>query len=339
MPWLLEPENPSVRYWALRRLLGRPEGDPEVQAARAAVTASRVVQRIFSKQAPAGHWCDAVTPYQPKYKATYWTVMLLGCLGLSRANEAVQRAAEHLFLFQQPDGGFSETGAQGARREYHYVAQRQEARGKPPPEEAPFIADLLHQMTLSCLTGNLVAALRRLGYGDDPRVWRAVDWLVGIQNSDGGWLCPYWKAHVRDRHGCFYGTISPLEAFAEIPEEQRSPAVRQAIARGVEFLLVHRLYRSDHHGGQVIRPHWLTLSFPFFWSYNILRGLWVLTRLAYQDERMADALSVLRQKQQPDGRWILEATPAGQMQASLEKKGKPSKWITLMALEVLQNRP
>jgi hypothetical protein len=327
-----------VRYWALRWLLGRPAGDLEVQAARAAIPAAPLVQRIFSKQVPGGHWGDPVTPYQPKYKATYWTVMLLGYLGLSREDERVQRAVEHVFRFQQANGGFVERGEEGARREYRYVVERRAAHGKPLPEETAFIADLVHQSTLSCLTGNLVAALLRLGCGDDPRLWHAVDWLVSIQNADGGWLCPYWKAHVRDKHGCFYGTICPLEAFAEIPEEQRSPAVRQAIARGAEFLLMHRLYRSDHHDWQVIKPHWLTLSFPFFWGYNILRGLWVLTRLGYRDERMADALGALREKQQPDGRWILEATPWGQMQANLEKKGEPSKWITLMALKVLQNR-
>jgi len=75
--------------------------------------------------------------------------------------------------------------------------QRRQSKGKEPPEESAFVADLVHQMTLSCLTGNVVAALLRLGYGDDPRLWQAVDWLVSIQNTDGGWLCPYWKAHIR----------------------------------------------------------------------------------------------------------------------------------------------
>ena len=32
LPWLLEPDNPSVRYFALRDLLDRPETDAEVRA-------------------------------------------------------------------------------------------------------------------------------------------------------------------------------------------------------------------------------------------------------------------------------------------------------------------
>ncbi len=336
IPWLLEPDNPSVRYLTLRHLLERAEDNPEVKAARAAIPRARIVERIFARQDPVGCWGDPDSPYQPKYKSSYWTLMVLGHLALSREDARVQRAVEYIFRFQQPDGGFSEVGEVGARREYAYVAQRRQAAGKEPPEESAFIADHVHQMTLSCLTGNVVAALLRLGYGDDPRLWRAVDWLVSIQNADGGWLCPYWKAHVRDKHACFYGTICALEAFAELPEDRRLPEVREAAARGAEFLLMHRLYRADHHDFRVINPAWLKLAFPWFYGYHILRGLWVLARLGYQDERMEDALMVLRGKQTSEGKWILESTPYGRMQANLEKKGQPSKWLTLHALWVFK---
>ncbi|NIO71483.1 MAG: hypothetical protein GTN71_21250, partial [Anaerolineae bacterium] len=63
IPWLLEPDNPSVRYWTLRDLLDRPEDDAEVQAARAAVVGSDVVQRLLAAQHPDGYWGD--DPRQP----------------------------------------------------------------------------------------------------------------------------------------------------------------------------------------------------------------------------------------------------------------------------------
>ena len=339
LSWLLEPDNPSVRYWTLRDLLGRAEEDPELLAARAAIPQSPVVKRIFAKQEAGGYWGSRINPYLPKYKATYWTLMVLAQLGLKRGDERVSRAVEYVFQFQQPGGGFAERGPEGARQEYAYVARRRQARGKSAPIEGPFIADLVHQMTLSCLTGNVVTALLRLGYGDDPRLWRAVDWLVAIQNPDGGWLCPYWKAHVRDKHSCFFGTICPLEAFAEIPEAVRSPEVRQAAARAAEFLLMHRLYRADHHDWRVIKPAWLRLDFPFFYGYSVLRGLWVLRRLGYRDQRMDDALQVLRGKRTADGKWVLESTPSGRMWVTPEKKSQPSKWVTLKALYALGARP
>jgi hypothetical protein len=334
--WLLQPDNPSIRCHALRWLLRRGDDDADVRKTRAAIAESAIVRRIFRKQSPEGHWGDPATPYNPKYRATYWTLMLLGHLGLTRDDERVRRAVEYVFTFQQPDGGFAERGEEGAKREYAYAVERAQKRGTPPPVESEFIVDCIHQFTLSCLTGNTVAALLRMGYVDDPRVWHAVDWLVSIQNADGGWLCPYWQAHVRDKHGCFYGTICPMEAFAEIPEGRRTPTVHDAAARGAEFLLMHRLYKADHRQGRIIKPEWVTLSFPWFYGYDILRGLWTLTRLSYRDERMDDALAVLRDKRLPDGTWLLENAPQGRMQTDLEKKGQPSKWITLLALWTLK---
>jgi len=48
--WLLQEENPSVRYFTLRDLLDRREDDQELQAAKAAIATSKVITKIFSKQ-------------------------------------------------------------------------------------------------------------------------------------------------------------------------------------------------------------------------------------------------------------------------------------------------
>lgn len=183
----------------------------------------------------------------------------------------------------------------------------------------------------------MAAALIRIGYGNDPRVRKALEWLVKIQNADGGWLCPYWKAHVRDKHGCFYGTICPLEAFSEVGKEHLTSEMKETIERGAEFMLMHRLFRADHHNYKVINEAWLKLSFPWFYGYNILRGLDVLTKLGYvNDERLGDAVEVLLQKRQNNGTWFLESAPTGRMHVNIEVKGKSSKWITLIALRVLK---
>lgn len=336
LAWLLEPENPSVRYWALRDVLRRAEDDVEVVATRAAIPASPVVQRIFARQAPEGYWGDPTEPYRDKYKASFWTLMVLGYLGLDRHDERVDRAVQYLFQFQQPNGGFAIEGREGALRDHARYHSQKGVKRQAPKDIEEFVIFALQKYTLSCLTGNVVAALLRLGYADDARVWQAVDWLVSIQYEDGGWKCPYWPGHVKDKHSCFYGSITSLEAFSLVPPERRTPAIRAAAARGAEFLLMHRLYRADHHDWEIIRPWFLRLTFPWFYGYDILRGLWVLTRLGVRDERMDDALDVLRTRRQADGRWLLDSTPYGQMQANLEKKGQPSQWITLLATTVLQ---
>ena len=210
-------------------------------------------------------------------------------------------------------------------------------KGKKLPSLNEWVASVVFEHQYSCLTGNMGAALIRIGYADDPRVMKALSWLVKIQNRDGGWLCPYWRAHVKDTHGCFYGTICPMEAFSETPRENLTKEMNQAIERGAEFLLMHHLFKTDHHNYKVINQSWLKLSFPWFYGYNILRGLDVLTKLGYvEDERLSDALEILLEKRLPDGRWILESAPTGRMQANIETVGKPSKWISLIALRVLK---
>lgn len=112
--------------------------------------------------------------------------------------------------------------------------------------------------------------------------------------------------------------------------------MKKSIKRGADFLLMHRLYKADHHNYKIINKSWLNLSFPWFYGYNILRGLDVLTKLDYiKDERLDDAVEILINKCTNEGKWILESSPTGRMQANIEKRGKKSKWMTLIAMRVL----
>jgi len=335
--WLLEKENPSIRYFTLRDLLEREEDDSELVQAKAAIESSRILTKIFSNQKPDGYWENRERPYLPKYRSTYWQVMILGQMGADKCDERVQRTCEFVLSLQLDEGGFSAYTREQALEEYEWMRTRTALKEKLQAEPQAWAQSLLIEHQYSCLTGNTCAAMLRLGYDGDSRVKKAVNWLVRIQNSDGGWLCPYWKAHVRDTHGCFYGTICPLEAFSEVQESERSTEMKQAIEIGAEFLLMHRLYKADHHGYKVINRQWLRFGFPWFYGYNVLRGLSVLTKLGYiEDERLIDAVKVLIQKRQPDGTWLLESAPTGRMHANIETVGKPSKWITLNALRVLK---
>jgi len=210
--WLLEESNPSVRYFTLRDILGKREDDPQVIAAKRAISRSKVVSKIFSKQNAEGYWEEPFNPYHPKYKSSYWQIMILAQLGMDKTDERVERACEYAFQFQLEDGGFSSYTLERAVEEHTLLLKK----GKKLPPQGEFASSLVFEHQYSCLTGNMAAALIRIGYADDKRVKKALEWLVKIQNQDGGWLCPYWRAHIRDKHGCFDGTICPLEAFSEV---------------------------------------------------------------------------------------------------------------------------
>jgi hypothetical protein len=331
--YLLEEDNPSVRYFTLRDILGKEERDSKVTAAKHAIADSPIVKKIFQKQMPNGYWNNPANPYLPKYKSSYWQIMVLGQLGMDRTDERVRKACDYVFGLQLEEGGFSSFTLERGLEEYEVQLRR----GKKLSHLQEFASSFVHEHQYSCLTGNMAAALTRISYGEDLRVKKALEWLVKVQNIDGGWLCPYWCAHMRDKHGCFYGTICALEAFSEVNGEQMTKTIEQTVEKGAEFMLMHRLFKADHHDFKVINPSWLSLGFPFFYSYSILRGLDVLTRLGYNnDERLDDAVEILLRKRQKDGKWVLESSPVGRMHANIEAKGKPSKWITLIALRVMK---
>ncbi|UCD19015.1 MAG: hypothetical protein JSU64_06205 [candidate division WOR-3 bacterium] len=331
--WLLSSDDPSVRYYALRDIEGKRAHNTVVQRCRRSIRESKIISRIFEKQKRGGNWEGVDSPYLPKYKASYWQVMILGQLGLDNGDARIQRACDHIFDFQHPEGGFSSDTPATAMREYHW----RKRHGKNVPERKAWIARKLHESQLSCLTGNIAAALIRFGYGNDRRLKKALSWLCDVQYRDGGWLCPYWSAHEDDNHGCFYGTISPLEALSEVPRSMRTRVMQKTVDKGTEFMLMHGLFRADHHGHRVINRSWLRFTFPRFSGYDILRGMDVLTKLGIvTDKRMNEAIRLVEGKRTRDGNWSLESAPTGRMHVNIERIGRPSKWITLIALRVLK---
>lgn len=317
--WLLEEDNPSVRYATLRSVLGRQETDQEVEAARAAIMRTGVVPLILAQQNPDGSWDRPDRPYHAKYRGAVWQLIILAELLADGADERVRRGCEFVLekLQEKSSGGFAmnhavRTGG-GRRRE-----------------------------VLPCLTGNLAWALRRLGYGDDPRVAAAIDWIVRYQRFDDGVATPPagWPYDTYEmcwgHHTCHMGVVKALKALAEIPASERSDGVRRTIDEAAEYLLRHHIHKRSHDLAKVSKPGWRRFGFPRMWQTDILEVLGILTRLGYRDERMREAVDVVVSKQDQDGKWKLAETFNGRFLVDIEEKGKPSKWITLSALRVLR---
>lgn len=62
----------------------------------------------------------------------------------------------------------------------------------------------------------------------------------------------------------------------------------------------------------------------------------IMADLGIRDRRLQDALEILKSKMTSDGSWIMETSCNGRMIADIERKGRPSKWITMRALRVLE---
>ncbi len=57
---------------------------------------------------------------------------------------------------------------------------------------------------------------------------------------------------------------------------------------------------------------------------------------APRDDRLRPAVDLLKEKRGPDGLWRLEHQYEARVFFHMERMGKPSRWITLRALRVLQ---
>jgi hypothetical protein len=76
--WLLDESTPAVRHLALRQLLDRPVGDPEVVESRAAAMATEPIAPILAAQDPEGWWIKPGGGYGPKYSGTVWSLIKAG---------------------------------------------------------------------------------------------------------------------------------------------------------------------------------------------------------------------------------------------------------------------
>jgi hypothetical protein len=69
----------------------------------------------------------------------------------------------------------------------------------------------------------------------------------------------------------------------------------------------------------------------------VLQNLEALAALGKaQDSRLANAMKLVESKQDTCGRWQMEYSYNGKTWVDVEKKGQPSKWVTLRALRVLK---
>jgi hypothetical protein len=173
---------------------------------------------------------------------------------------------------------------------------------------------------------------------DEADLRSVVDLLLREHMNDGGFNCQSNREGAS--HSSMHTTISVLEGIWEYAKNGYSYRLEElevAAVQSQEFLLKHRLYRSDHTG-EVIDKRWLMLSYPSRWRYDILRALdyFQSAGLDY-DVRMVDAVQVLQGKQRADGRWPVQAKHPGQTHFDMEQTGKPSRWNTLRALRVLNH--
>lgn len=296
--WLLAGD-PAIRWQTLRDLVGASQRVVAREQERVAETGWGA--RLLSRQEPSGQWGGGI--YTPKWTSTTYTMALLRELGLPARHPQALKACKLLL-----DRGFHKDGGFNCWSAYSY--------SEP------------------CVTG-MVLAVCAYFRCEDERVHSFADYLLQQQMKDGGWNCQSYRGAT---HGSVHTTILVLEGLLDYEGFQPRDAgrVREAQARGREFLLAHRLFRS-HRTGKVINPAWTRFSFPPRWHYDILRALDHFQDAgAARDRRLSEAMEIVNKRRREDGRWVLQHRYPGKVFFEMEKLGQPSRWNTLRALRILK---
>ena len=303
LEWLLEGD-PAIRWQVLRDLTGAPA--EEVAAERARVAHEGWGARLLALEDPDGLWAGGAC-FPASYRgegegqpwtATMHTLQTLQLLGLDPASAAARRAIPLI----------------ASNGRWEHEGQRY-FDGEVEP----------------CINGRTIDTGAYFGVDIMPIVDRILDERL----PDGGWNCEAERGSVRTS---FDTTINVLEGLLELERATAAPAeVRAARRSGEEYLLERSLFRRKSTG-EVVDPAYLDLAFPYYWHYDVLRALDHFRRAgADPDPRMAEAVEVVRSKQQPDGRWLLDRVHPGDVHFHLEGGvGTASRWNTLRALRVLR---
>lgn len=295
--WLLQGDS-SIRWQVQKDLLDVPEN--EYQPHRNKIATTGWGKQLLDHQTDDGMWGGGI--YSPKWISTTYTLLVLKQLGLSPDNKQAKKAAK-IFL----DEGFYGDGG------------------------INFFGSLKHSET--CVTGLVLGILCYFRIND-----RRIDDLAGFlfeqQLADGGWNC---RSFLGEFHSSMHTTILALEGLREYEKYTpcQSSNVQSSCEMAIEFLLKHKLFKSDKTG-KIIRPEFTRFSLPVTWRYDVMRVLDFMQEVnAPKDERFNDAIELLMKRKTKEGLWKFQNKYPGKYYFDLERVGEPSRWNTLRAIRIL----
>jgi hypothetical protein len=291
--WLLASDEPGIRMQARRDLLRET-----VEGTADEILAGPIVRRLLAGQKADGGFGGH--PYH-KWTGVHWRLVALVELGVppgvAQVEAALNKDLDWIVSSETPTTRMRIGGVQRIHASMH---------------------------------ANSIACATRLGFARDDRVETLVGWLVDTQWADGGWNC---DRHPGATHSSFYESVLALGALADFARATGAAGAAQASRRAADFFLAHRVYKS-HTADTPGDPKWLKLRYPEYWHYDYLHGLVMLMRAgALPDARAQDALDLLRQRQQPDGRWAIEG--AQYWRGTAGTYGDPAGWSATSASQML----
>ena len=312
--WLLGSGEPWTRYRTLVDLLDRPEDDAEVQNARAEMVTHPQVQALVEE---AATWPGYALKRHNDARHPLYKFSTLADFGVRASDPGMDVGIEAVLARQSAEGAFQ------------------------TPINIPQVFGGTGEDVWTwvvCDAPTLAYALLALGLGDDPRVQRAVDCLVGLVDNNG-WRCKAapelgsrFKGPGRKDDPCPIANVYALKVLSQVPELIDSPAAHA----GAEVLLSH----WEHQGERKmflfgIGTDFRKLKYPFVW-YDVLHVTDVLSRFPFActDSRFREMVRAIIDQADDAGRYTATSMYRAWKGWSFADKKNPSPWLTLLALQV-----
>jgi hypothetical protein len=325
LQWLMESDNPTIRYLTLRDLGDLSVDDKELRTACRTAHKDGPIATVLSHMEKDGYWVKPGPGYTQKYRSTVWSLILLAQLGASADEDLrIEQGCRYLVNHMAAGGQFTTTTS-----------------GAPSG-------------TVDCLQGNLLWSLRELGY-DDPRLAKAYEWMARTVTGEG--IAPMeekdapvryyayksgptFACGVNNKLPCAWGGVKVMMALGKIPVKERTPLIKKAIQQGVDFFfsIDPDTARYPTRDGSKPNRAWWKFGFPVFYVTDLLQLAEALTALGYgKDNRLARTLEIICEKQNEHGQWLLEYDYPGKTWLDFGEKKQPNEWVTLRALRVLKS--
>lgn len=302
--WLLEPSNPSIRYRTMTELLGRTTDDPEVIETRNQIADWKVVKAILDLIHEDGHWLWTASYDSPELGFNY-----LGEVGIDKTNETVAKAADVFLSRQNENGQFPNLYFMTKTGKIQYDDQ-------------------------SCYIAMMMRGFIRMGFGDDPRVKKSIEFLLTQNRWDGGYLCTksYVKPGTKTK-SCIRGSKSVLMLFSEMPQLWNTPQCQELLKYFFERKVFYK--RSDHTEFVKGEPR---LIYPFYWEFDLLGILLALSKMGYGNHPDVIATwKLLDDKMNEDSTFNLDWSMPKCIY-KVGKRGAPNKWVTFNAYLAYKQR-
>lgn len=334
--WLLEPNNPPVRFLTLTNLLKKADDGPEVIDTREHLMDYGVTERILDhvdqlvsdQEFSKNYW---------KYTSKYWQLVFLGQLMVDGRDPRIEKLAKNILHERK---WIIKSGAQCLTANILRAMQRLGYADHPVvQQEIEALAQrIIKEKGVECTAMNY--SLLSHCFMAQPKILLCFAEIPKTQRSETVNSAIELMVNSLLDHEVYFYQSSHRSQWRKVldkaPKSKDLPS-GETVKEWI-FLQRNDFLSTRGFGEPVPKKGWVKFGFPLHYNSDILEAMYALALLDIPlSGQLERPLNIIKNKMGRDGSWLLDNSLNGKMWVDIEEKGKPSKWITYFSLFVLNH--